>query len=149
MLFNQFTPFFAPFCYTSLTPFSAAIHGVKIFGSVMIYHFYYYYHYLEWRTSVSSEIFNFQLHQARSISLTYSFAYSLTRTQGENIWEECNRTFDRLPLSAVIDHEIFCIHGGTYVDVDSVYTPIDETWKYQKTKHFCVNSTYISIIAAT
>jgi diadenosine tetraphosphatase ApaH/serine/threonine PP2A family protein phosphatase len=32
--------------------------------------------------------------------------------QGENIWEECNRTFDRLPLSAVIDHEIFCIHGG-------------------------------------
>ena len=98
---------------------------------------------------VSSEIFNFQLHQARSISLTYSFAYSLTRTQGENIWEECNRTFDRLPLSAVIDHEIFCIHGGTYVDVDSVYTPIDETWKYQKTKHFCVNSTYISIIAAT
>ena len=35
--------------------------------------------------------------------------------QGENIWEECNRTFDRLPLSAVIDHEIFCIHGGTAI----------------------------------
>ena len=32
---------------------------------------------------------------------------------GEMIWEECNRTFDRLPLSAVIDQEIFCIHGGT------------------------------------
>ena len=32
--------------------------------------------------------------------------------KGEYIWEECNRVFDRLPLSAVIDHEIFCIHGG-------------------------------------
>ena len=37
---------------------------------------------------------------------------SCHHVQGENIWEECNRTFDRLPLSAVIDHEIFCIHGG-------------------------------------
>ena len=28
------------------------------------------------------------------------------------MWEECNQVFDRLPLSAVIDHDIFCIHGG-------------------------------------
>ena len=32
--------------------------------------------------------------------------------KGDFIWEECNKAFDRLPLSAVIDHEIFCIHGG-------------------------------------
>ena len=31
---------------------------------------------------------------------------------GERVWEECNQAFDRLPLAAVIDHEIFCIHGG-------------------------------------
>ena len=31
---------------------------------------------------------------------------------GESVWEECNLAFDRLPLSAVIDHDIFCIHGG-------------------------------------
>ena len=31
---------------------------------------------------------------------------------GEQIWEEINLAFDRLPFSAVIDHEIFCIHGG-------------------------------------
>lgn len=33
-------------------------------------------------------------------------------TLGETLWEECNLAFDRLPLAAVIDHEIFCIHGG-------------------------------------
>ena len=32
--------------------------------------------------------------------------------KGDFIWEECNKAFDRLPLSSVIDHEIFCIHGG-------------------------------------
>jgi diadenosine tetraphosphatase ApaH/serine/threonine PP2A family protein phosphatase len=31
---------------------------------------------------------------------------------GESVWEECNQTFDRMPLAAIIDHEIFCIHGG-------------------------------------
>jgi len=31
---------------------------------------------------------------------------------GEDVWEACNNAFDRLPLSAVIDHDIFCIHGG-------------------------------------
>lgn len=31
---------------------------------------------------------------------------------GETLWEEVNQAFDRLPLSAIIDHEIFCIHGG-------------------------------------
>jgi len=31
---------------------------------------------------------------------------------GEQVWEECNQAFDRLPYAGVIDHDIFCIHGG-------------------------------------
>lgn len=31
---------------------------------------------------------------------------------GYRIWENCNAVFDRLPLSGVIDQDIFCVHGG-------------------------------------
>lgn len=31
---------------------------------------------------------------------------------GYRIWESCNQVFDRMPLAAVIDQDIFCVHGG-------------------------------------
>lgn len=31
---------------------------------------------------------------------------------GYKVWEITNSTFDRMPLSAVIDQDIFCVHGG-------------------------------------
>jgi len=31
---------------------------------------------------------------------------------GYKIWETVNQVFDRLPLAAVIDQDVFCVHGG-------------------------------------
>mmetsp|Transcript_9923 Transcript_9923/g.15279 ORF Transcript_9923/g.15279 Transcript_9923/m.15279 type:complete len:588 (-) Transcript_9923:210-1973(-) len=31
---------------------------------------------------------------------------------GYKIWEQSNQVFDRMPLAAVIDQDIFCVHGG-------------------------------------
>ncbi|KAL3762767.1 hypothetical protein ACHAW5_000203 [Stephanodiscus triporus] len=31
---------------------------------------------------------------------------------GYKVWELTNSTFDRMPLAAVIDQDIFCVHGG-------------------------------------
>ena len=31
---------------------------------------------------------------------------------GYKVWEQVNQVFDRMPLSAVIDQDIYCVHGG-------------------------------------
>jgi len=45
-----------------------------------------------------------------------SFIYQCRERFGDDlgyrIWEQTNQVFDRLPLAAVIDQDIFCVHGG-------------------------------------
>lgn len=32
--------------------------------------------------------------------------------RGSSLWDSINHAFDRLPLAAVIDRDVFCVHGG-------------------------------------
>mmetsp|Transcript_19553 Transcript_19553/g.35493 ORF Transcript_19553/g.35493 Transcript_19553/m.35493 type:complete len:666 (-) Transcript_19553:126-2123(-) len=45
-----------------------------------------------------------------------SFIYQCRERFGDDlgykVWEMTNSTFDRMPLAAVIDQDIFCVHGG-------------------------------------
>jgi len=45
-----------------------------------------------------------------------SFIYQARARFGDElgflVWEESNKVFDRMPLSCVIDQDIFCVHGG-------------------------------------
>lgn len=29
-----------------------------------------------------------------------------------NVWQYCTDLFDYLPISAVVDNKVFCVHGG-------------------------------------
>ena len=44
---------------------------------------------------------------------------------GERVWEACNQAFDRLPLAAIVDGDIFCVHGGIPRHVEGYGSRID------------------------
>lgn len=45
---------------------------------------------------------------------------------GYRVWEACNAVFDRLPLAAVVDQDIFCVHGGIPRPISNSTTRIQD-----------------------
>ncbi|OIR57644.1 MAG: serine/threonine-protein phosphatase [Amphiamblys sp. WSBS2006] len=63
-------------------------------------------------------------HETRQITAIYGFYDECMRKYGTaNVWRCCTDLFDYLSLSALIDGEIFCIHGGlspAIKEIDSI-----------------------------
>ncbi len=52
-------------------------------------------------------------HESRQITQVYGFYdESLRKYQSPEAWKICNEIFDLLPLAAIINNKIFCVHGG-------------------------------------
>jgi len=52
-------------------------------------------------------------HESRQITSQYGFYEEINRKYGNaNPWKFCCDLFDYLPLGAIIDNKIFCVHGG-------------------------------------
>ena len=52
-------------------------------------------------------------HESRQITQVYGFYdESLRKYQSAEVWKICNEIFDLLPLAAIINQKIFCVHGG-------------------------------------
>jgi len=45
---------------------------------------------------------------------------------GYRVWESVNQCFDRMPLAAVIDQDIFCVHGGIPRPISTTTTRIQD-----------------------
>jgi hypothetical protein len=64
-------------------------------------------------------------HESRTVSQDYGFYKECVQKFGTNtnVWKYVTDTFDYITISALIDGEIFCVHGGispAIVDLDQI-----------------------------
>ena len=52
-------------------------------------------------------------HETRGTSSLYGFYEETTRKYGNpNPWKYCMEVFDHLPISAIVEDKVYCVHGG-------------------------------------
>ena len=60
-------------------------------------------------------------HESRQICYSYGFYEEINRKYGNaNPWKYFNDIFDYLPIGAIIEGKIFCIHGGLSPNISSI-----------------------------
>lgn len=60
-------------------------------------------------------------HESRQITQVYGFYDECMRTYGSpSVWKEFTDAFDYLPISAIIENHILCMHGGISPSLGSI-----------------------------
>jgi len=60
-------------------------------------------------------------HETRTVTQVYGFYDECLRKYGNaNVWRIFTELFDYLPLTAVVEGKIFCLHGGLSPSIDSL-----------------------------
>ncbi|KAH8075426.1 phosphoprotein phosphatase [Aureococcus anophagefferens] len=70
-------------------------------------------------------------HECAAINRIYGFCDECKRAFGLKIWKQFNDVFNCMPVAAVVDDKIFCVHGGlspelrTFDQIGSLRRPTD------------------------
>jgi serine/threonine-protein phosphatase 2A catalytic subunit len=66
-------------------------------------------------------------HESRQITQVYGFYDECLRKYGNaNVWKYFTDLFDYLPLTALIEKQIFCLHGGLSPSIDTLNNIIEQ-----------------------
>lgn len=66
-------------------------------------------------------------HESRQITQVYGFYDECLRLYGNpNVWKMFTDLFDYLPLTALVEKQIFCLHGGLSPSIDSLHHIMDQ-----------------------
>ena len=70
-------------------------------------------------------------HECQQITMQYGFYEECRRKYNSiNVWKYCCRVFNTLPLAALIENRIFCVHGGLSPSLEK----LDELMKLHRVK---------------
>jgi serine/threonine-protein phosphatase 2A catalytic subunit len=74
-------------------------------------------------------------HESRQITQVYGFYDECLRKYGtSNVWKYFTDLFDFLPLTALIENQIFCLHGGLSPSIDTL-DHIRQLDRFQEVPH--------------
>ena len=74
-------------------------------------------------------------HESRQITQVYGFYDECLRKYGStNVWKYFTDLFDYFPLTALVENQIFCLHGGLSPSIDTL-DQINQLDRHQEVPH--------------
>jgi len=69
-------------------------------------------------------------HECHTINMVYGFYEECQKKSNLLVWKACNRVFTLLPVAALINQKIFCVHGGISPKLDNIKQCVDNGYEF-------------------